>query len=117
MKSLKQFIVFSLLALLWASPAPATLIRVTPTSCSGTITAGNSAQTLIAANAGRIGFALRNVSAGSLWISRTGTATADHNSLEIKTYEMYESPEHGTPIGAISIIGATTGQAFYCEAW
>jgi hypothetical protein len=116
MKMLKQFIVFSMLALLVAT-AQATLIRVSPTSCSGTITTGNSAQTQIAASSGRIGFAIRNVSDGSLWISNKGTATKDHNSLEIKTGELYESPEHGTPVGAISVIGATTGQAFFCEVW
>jgi hypothetical protein len=117
MKMLKQFITAFTLAALLVVSASADIVRVSPVSRSGTITTGGTAQTFAAANIGRFGFAIRNVSAGSLWISNKGTATADHNALEIKAGELYESPEHGVPVGAISIIGATTGQAFFGEEW
>lgn len=89
--------------------------QVTPINKSGTITSGGNAQVFAAANANRKGFRIRNVSDTSLWLSTTGTAVADQTSFELKTGEYFESPY--SIAGAISIIGATTGQAFFGEEW
>lgn len=84
---------------------------------SGTITLGGTAQELMASNPERSGFWLQNVSAGDLWISDIGTAAATQPSLKVAAGAIYESPMTGCPTGAISIFGATTGQAFSAREW
>ncbi len=100
-----------------------------PTDCSGTITSGGTAQTLIAANTGVGGFVVMNTdaSAGSgepLWMSFTGTAaanTAGSYPLSAPTATTFASPSSFySPVGynhAITIIGATTGHKFSCTRW
>jgi hypothetical protein len=90
---------------------------VSPVNISSTITAGNTAQVLSAANANRQGFWLRNNSAGSLWLSDMTTAVLSQPSLEIKAGELYEAPAGGVSMNALSIIGATTGQSFSGREW
>ncbi len=90
---------------------------VTPVDKSGTITAGGVAQNIAAANAVRIGFWIQNQSTGSLWLSDIGTATQASPSIEIKPGQLYESPYGGTSNKALSLIGATTGQAFAAREW
>lgn len=90
---------------------------VTETNRSGTITAGGVAQTLMAANAARGGFIIQNVSTGDLWFSSVGTAAASQPSIWLPAGSYYEPPETGVPITAISIFGATTGQAFTAREW
>lgn len=85
---------------------------VTATDKSGTIAAGGTAQTAIALNANRRAFWIQNLSAGDLWISDVGTATAASPSLKIVAGGLYESMPGNCPTSAISIIGATTSQAF-----
>ena len=88
------------------------------TSRSGTITTGGTAQQLMASNTSRMGWALRNNSNGSLWINELGsTAIIGQPSFEIKAGEYFESPTSGGGESAISIIGATTGQAFTAREW
>lgn len=82
------------------------------TDISGTITLGGTAQTIAAANGGRLGFWIQNNSSGDLWINTLATAVASQPSLKIAAGALYESPVGLAPVGAISIIGATTGQAF-----
>ncbi len=84
---------------------------------SGTITSGGSAQTLMAANSARRGFWIQNQSSGDLWISELGTAAATQPSIQIGAGAFYESLATGTPVSAISIFGATTGQAFAAREW
>lgn len=84
---------------------------------SGTIASGGVAQQLSAANLNRRGFWLMNMSAGSLWLSDVGTASAASPSLEIKPGVLYEFPYGGVPASALSIYGATTGQAFAAREW
>jgi hypothetical protein len=81
-------------------------------SIGGTITLGGTAQTIAAANGGRQGFWIQNQSAGDLYVSTLGAAVADQTSLRIPSGALYENPVGLSPVGAISIIGATTGQAF-----
>lgn len=85
---------------------------VTATDKSGTIATGGTAQTAIALNANRRAFWIQNLSAGDLWISDVGTATAASPSLKIVAGGLYESMPGNCPTSAISIIGATTSQAF-----
>jgi hypothetical protein len=87
------------------------------TDRSGTITTGGTAQTLMAANTGRRGFSVQNLSSGDLWISDVGTAAASQPSMKILPDQVYESALTGVPRGAISIYGATTGQAFMAREW
>lgn len=97
------------------NPLPVAGIQSTGTRTdrSSTITAGGSAQTLMAARAARNGYYVQNQSTGNLWINDKGSAaTADQNSLLIAPGLTYESAPNDRPVAAISIIGATTGQAF-----
>lgn len=90
---------------------------VTYTSRSGTITAGGVAQTLMVANTARTGFSVQNLSSGDLYISSVGTAAATQPSMRVPAGSLYETPAHGCPVEAISIFGATTGQAFAAMEW
>lgn len=95
-----------------------TLINgATLTDKSGTITSGGAAQTLMASNASRRGFMIQNQSTGDLWISSLGTAAATQPSLWLPAGTYYEPPSGGVPTAAISIFGATTGQAFAAREW
>ncbi|MEE7463431.1 hypothetical protein MFUR16E_20410 [Methylobacterium fujisawaense] len=92
-----------------------TVVPAVATARSGTIAAGGTAQQLMAANASRRGFVVQNQSSGDLWVNGTSTATADQNSLRIRPDAYYETPAHHVGTGAVSILGATTGQAFYAR--
>lgn len=102
------------------------------TDCSGTITAGTTAQAAIAAFATIHGFTIANIdtSAGSgepLWISLTTTAapsTVGSIPLAAPTATTFANTNstYTTPVGlgsnhAVSIIGATTGHKFTCFYW
>ena len=91
--------------------------NVTYTARNGTITTGDTAQNAAAANTARNGFTIQNQSTGDLYISATGTAVADRTSMKLVAGATYEFPASGVPTTAISIIGATTGQAFYAVEW
>jgi hypothetical protein len=81
---------------------------------SGTVTTGNTAQVLIPANPGRVGLIFQNTSAGDLWINVFGTATLASPSLKVPTNGTVQFADMNMPTGAISVIGATTAQAFTC---
>ncbi|MGZ8270734.1 MAG: hypothetical protein ACXWT5_06085 [Methylophilus sp.] len=94
-------------------------INYVPENLSGTITTGETAQLLDAANDRRVGWFIQNNSAGSLWINDTGgTAILGQPSIEIKTGTTLSAPRDLAPTSqAISIIGATTGQTFTAREW
>jgi hypothetical protein len=106
-------------------------VNQTPTDCSGTITTGGTAQTLIAAQTLLHGFSIKNIdsttgSGEQLWLSFTGTAaanTAGSYPLAAPAATTFANGESWTsPTGfgmnhAISIIGATTGHKFSCTWW
>jgi hypothetical protein len=94
-----------------SSPLP-TKSAATPISKSGAITTGGTAQQLMAANTNRQGIEFYNNSVGSLWLNVVGTATVGGGSIEVRTGGYWSPPV--IPVTAISIIGATTGQAFTC---
>lgn len=101
------------------TPLPSTIVgnQVTATDKSGTITAGGSAQTLMAANANRRGFSIQNNSNGDLWFSGLAAAVQSQPSMRIASGALFETPAHAVGTTAISIIGATTGQAFTAREW
>jgi hypothetical protein len=83
-----------------------------------TITSGGVAQTAIAADVNRMGYRIQNQSTGDLYIRDDGTAaTVADVCLKILPGAYYETPPTSHPKGAVSIIGATTGQAFFPEKW
>ncbi len=91
--------------------------KATFTDKSGTITSGGAAQTIAAANTARRGFWIQNQSTGDLWLSTIGTAAATQPSLRLPAGSYYEFPVNGVSTGAISLFGATTGQAFAAREW
>jgi hypothetical protein len=98
-----------------ANPLPVVLSApgTSYTNRSGTITTGGVAQVLAALNTARRGYRVVNLSAGDLWINDKGaTAAASQPSFKLIAGAAYESPAFGCPTNAISIFGATTGQAF-----
>lgn len=109
-------------ASLSVAPASDAVFAVAPlaaatTDRSGAIAAGGTAQQLAAANAARRGFWVQNNSAGPLWITTLTTAVQSQPSLQLIAGAYYESPQGGAGTGAISIIGATTAQAFSAREW
>lgn len=87
--------------------------NLTLTDVSGTITAGGTAQTALAAQAGRKALQFQNISAGDLWYRFTGAAAiAGTSSFKLASGAYWESAPGICPNGALSVIGATTGQQF-----
>lgn len=90
------------------------------TSGSGTITLGATAQQLLAANTSRKGWAIQNQSTDYLYVRSRGVAgtinaTQDQNSLRIAPGQLY-TPDY-VSLNAQSVIGPTTGQAFWAREW
>jgi hypothetical protein len=100
--------------------------NVTPNDCSGSITAGGTAQNALAATATVHYFTIANIdaSAGSgepLWISFTGTATASTAGsypltapatttfAGMGSYTDFFGTNH-----AVSVVAATTGHKYSC---
>lgn len=80
------------------------------TDLSYTITAGGTAQVLVAANANRKRLIIQNISAGNLGVNQIG-GTAAIGTAGTQTLAAGASMEVLTN-RTISIIGATTAQAF-----
>jgi hypothetical protein len=97
------------------NPLPVTPAVAALTDRSGSIASGGNAQTLAAANAGRKGYWIQNNSSGDLWLSTEAAAVAGQPSLRLRAGALYEPPVVST--GAISVIGANTGQAFSAREW
>lgn len=98
-------------------PVAVRATTVAYTDRSGIIATGGAAQVLATANATRRGMFVQNVSTADLWINPTGTAVADQPALRIAAGQYYEFPLHGVPGGAVSILGAITGQGFAAREW
>ena len=89
-----------------------------PVTRSGTVTAGGTAQALMAANATRRGWSLQNLSSGDLWINELGgTAAAAQPAVQIAPGASVVNVTNGVSLLAISLFGATTGQAFAAREW
>lgn len=85
------------------------------TDGSGTITVGGAAQQAFAANADRKWFFFQNQSAGTLWINFGTTAVEGQPSIEVLPHNVYESPASFVSTELVSVIGATTAQAFVAK--
>ncbi len=105
-----------------------TAFNVTPNNCSGTITAGGTAQNAFASSAVRHGFILQDipdaVADEAMWISFTGTSAANiEGSYSLNPGTFASSIAGGSvfiPVGfntALSIVSATTGKKFSCTWW
>lgn len=85
---------------------------------SGTVTLGGTAQQLMAANPLRRGFFIQNQSTADMWINAKGaTATAAEPSIWLPAGAAYSTDYGNVSLLAISIFGATTGQAFCAEEY
>lgn len=110
---MKMILAAAWLALL---PSLACAQAVTQADRSGTVATGGQAQVLAPANPQRRGCAIQNQSTGNLWISSTGTAAATQPSFLVLPGQEYLCRAPATD-GAISIFGATTGQAYAAREW
>jgi hypothetical protein len=84
---------------------------------SGTVLTGGTAQQLFGGTVPANGFQVGNSSAGMLYLSDTGTASAGGSSMPIAAGTVYTTPCGYRPAGAVSIFGATTGQSFAARRW
>lgn len=101
-----------------SNPVPITYSTATITSRSGTIATGGVAQSFMTENTARKGWFIQNNSTGDLWVNRFGgTASASQPSIKIPAGRLYETPTGGSGGNALSIFGATTGQAFTSGEW
>jgi hypothetical protein len=85
---------------------------------SGTLATGGSAQALFGGIVPANGYVLQNNSAAALWISDVGTASAGGASIQLAANGgIFATPSGYKPAGAVSLFGATTGQAFAARRW
>lgn len=85
---------------------------------SGTLATGGSAQTLFGGIVPSNGFLVQNNSSAALWLSDAGNASAGGASIQIAANGgIFATPSGYKPAGAVSIFGATTGQAFAGRQW
>ena len=87
---------------------------------STTITSGGTAQNLFAGATPSNGYAVYNPDAANdLWISESTTAAANNTgSIRVSANGgAYETPDNYKPFGAVSIVGAVTGQKITARKW
>jgi len=85
---------------------------------SGTLATGGSAQTLFGGIVPVNGFVVQNNSSAALWISDVGVASAGGASIQLAANGgMFQTGSGYKPAGAVSLFGATTGQAFAARRW
>lgn len=87
---------------------------------SGSITAGATAQQLIAANSARRYLIIQNISDTAMWVNFGTTAVGDQPSIKLPA----DSGSGGgslvfegsfVPSGLVSLMCATTGKKFVCK--
>lgn len=84
----------------------------TITDASGSITAGGTAQQVMAANAARRWFFFQNNSDTDCWLNFGVVAVAYQPSIKVSAGASYENPPHFCPRGIVSVFGATTAKTF-----
>lgn len=90
---------------------------VTYADKSGTITTGGVSQQISASSHSRRGFLIQNISSGDLWLNTDGEAGTTPGNFWLTPGAVFELPRTGVSTNAISIYGATTGQAFTAREW
>lgn len=92
-------------------------VSVTYTDRSGTITTGNTAQQMMAANTKRRKIFIKNPATAteSLWIRFTGTAAVGGaSSIELQPGDAWgEAASEGVTPQAVSVVATTTAHAFF----
>jgi len=82
---------------------------------SGTITTGGAAQQIASSNSDRRYFLFQNLSTDDLWINFGSTAVANQPSIRIAAGEKFIIDGTFVCNELVSVIGATTGQAYTCK--
>lgn len=100
-------------------PTSATPSPSTATDGSGTITTGGTAQNVFGATVPTNGWAVYNPDASeTMWVSDTATAAPNAaGSIPVFAGSGYETPPGRKPLGAVSIVAATTGHKFTASRW
>ena len=85
---------------------------------SGAVATGGSAQMLFGGIVPANGFLVQNNSSAALWICDVAVASAGGASLQLAANGgIFATPPGYKPPGAVSLYGATTGQAFAARRW
>lgn len=84
---------------------------------SGAIVTGGTAQSLFGGVTPTNGYLVANNSTATLYVSDVGTATGGGAGIPISAGAVWQTPPGYKPPGAVSIYGATTGQAFAARRW
>jgi hypothetical protein len=84
---------------------------------SGTVGTGGTAQTLFGGVVPINGWLVANNSSAILYVSDVGAATIGGASIPIPPSAVFATPSGYKPAGAISLYGATTGQAYAARRW
>ncbi len=85
---------------------------------SGAVATGGAAQTLFGGLVPANGFLVQNNSSAALWISDVGAASAGGASIQLAANGgIFATPSGYKPAGPVSLLGATTGQAFAARRW
>ena len=108
-----------------ATPLPSMPVNKTPTACGGTISTGGTAQNAFTAQTTLQGFVLMNLSIDPMWMSFTGTAAiggANDSFLLPAGSSTISGGSFAAPGGfgtnhALSVIAATTSDAYSCVWW
>lgn len=102
-----------------ANPLPCLNAASAYVDHSGTIAVGGTAQQLMAANANRRGWVIKNTSVANLYVNETGaTAVVGNPSWTVIPGDTFPlSQPTNAPSGAISIIGPNTSQSFLAREW
>lgn len=82
------------------------------TDRSGTIAVGGTSQVLAAANAARRYLFVQNISTGDLWINFGVAAVQNQPSVQLEAFAAFVMEGTFISTDSVTIIGATTGQAF-----
>lgn len=95
-------------------------LPTTTTDCSGTITLGGTAQSICGGTQPTNGFAIANPSDTDMWISDSTVtpASGTAGSIRVAANGGYYATEPGQkPLGAVYVLGATTGKGFTARRW
>ncbi len=103
-----------------SSAAPLPVINAAGSAAldgSGTVAIGGSAQTLFGGVAPTNGYLVANNSSAVLYVSDVGAAVSGGASIPVAAGGVFATPAGYRPAGVVSLLGATTGQAFAARRW
>lgn len=103
-----------------SSAAPMPVINTTGLAASdgsGMVANGGAAQTLFGGVVPINGWLVANNSSATLYVSDVGAATPGGASIPVAPGAVFATPSGYKPAGAVSLFGATTGQAYAARRW